>query len=89
MMRKPSRMDVDNLSVGITAVVDSMRQRVESEFPTEDLGVLFTSFDLVRWHAAKRDMDRSSDRSKLIALELHAKKKSAAGDWMRIPGFGR
>ena len=73
-MRKPSRTNVDNLSAGVKAVVDSMRQRVESELPTEDLGILFTSFDLMRWHAAKRDMDRNSDRSKLIALELHAKK---------------
>ena len=55
------------------AVADSSIKRLHVEFSLDDVGVLFTAFDLVRWHAARCEMNEKQTTDKLHILERHAR----------------
>ena len=73
LYRKPSPASAKASADSIQAITASMTDRVEVELSTDDLGVLFTAFDLGRWHAASCEMQQREDRSKLLVLERHAR----------------
>ena len=52
LFRKVRSQKAQDLQDAVHTLVDSMTQRIKVELSLEDLGVLFTAFDLVRWHAA-------------------------------------
>ena len=60
LYRKPTAERATELADGIHAVVTSMMDRIKADFPIDDLGVLFTCFDLTRWHEAHEAMKTSN-----------------------------
>ena len=72
LFRKLTGDAAREIADGIAAVTSSMSERVLVEFSTDDLGVLFTSFDLQRWYTASQDMQRRADPSGLLLLRRHA-----------------
>ena len=73
LLRKFSDDAARELADGIAAVTESMSERVLVDFSTDDLGVLFTSFDLQRWYTASQDMQQQADPSGLLLLRRHAR----------------
>ena len=73
LFRKPSPGHLQQLSDAVQAVTDSSIKRLHVEFSLDDVGVLFTAFDLVRWHAARCEMNEKQTADKLHILERHAR----------------
>ena len=60
LYRKPTAERATELVDGIHAVVTSMMDRIKADFPIDNLGVLFTCFDLTRWHEANEAMKKGN-----------------------------
>ena len=74
LYRRLSPEEARRLCDSITAVVQAMIDRVEVELSADDLGVLFTCFDLQRWHAANVAAQENSCRIKLDLLETQTRR---------------
>ena len=73
LFRKPTPEHAQKLSDGMQAIAESSIKRLNVELSLDDLGVLFTSFDLTRWHAAREDMHKNRNDTKLQILQRHAR----------------
>ena len=73
LFRKPSVEHAQTLSDGMQAVAESAIRRVDVEATLDDLGVLFTSFDLSRWFEAQTDMKDKQNDDKLRFLQRHVR----------------
>ena len=54
-------------------LADCSVKRINVELSLDDVGVLFTAFDLCRWFAARRDMSDNQSNDKLHILQRHAR----------------
>ena len=70
LYRKMTAEQAKDLADGIEAIVTSMTDRIHVDFSSDDLAVLFTCFDLVRWHEANETM-KAGDRTKHMLLDRH------------------
>ncbi len=73
LFRKPTPAQAQELNDSVQALTTSMIERVKAELPLHDLGMLFTAFDLARWHAARCDMSARADECKFATLQGHAR----------------
>jgi len=74
LYRRKSPEEARQLCDSIRAVVESMIARVEVELSTDDLGVLFTCFDLQRWHVANVAAQEQACNIKLDLLESQTRR---------------
>ena len=79
LFRKLSPATAKELADGLSAITESMSERLLVEFSTDDLGVLFTCFDLQRWYTAGQDMQQKADQSGVELLRRHA--RAMFKDW--------
>ena len=71
LYRKLTTEQARELSDAVQAITTSMMDRIKAEFPSDDLGVLFSCFDLLRWYEASESM-KSGDSTKYLLLKRHA-----------------
>ena len=69
LYRRLSPDQAMKVSDSIRAVVGSMSERVEVELSSDDLGVLFTCFDLTRWHVANQAVRQNAESAKMDLLQ--------------------
>jgi hypothetical protein len=72
LLRKPSAAEAQEVNDSLQAITESMSARVNVELPFDDVGMLFSAFDLARWYAARRDMARA-DSVKFDLLQEQAR----------------